>query len=644
MSLFFRRTLGPATVVLVCLHSALAETELETVYSEVIPASATLPEFSVTQVQILTPDQFSDTAVSVADVIDQVPSVQVQQTGELGSLQSVTVRGAPSQQTQIYIDGVLQSSVGGEGNYLQQLSLTDIERIEVYPSSTPMQFNQATPGGAINIVRKRQHQTGLTLKAESGSFGRWGGQINARGRWLQTDMSAFLQGIRSDNDFTYVYDGGGTYGTDETELTRKNAGYHSVQGGLSLRRQGDNQSLNGNLEAFQNRKELPRTNNRDDGNAYYADRGVRLSLAYDLNQWVQNLDSSVRYQYLTEQGHLYDPDNQVGIQRNDSQDTLQSHLIQYHHLVSAGSVMLTGSQSLTWDQFSLEDEINGTTLDADAIQLSSSLGGEWFMGNNWTAIVTGRTLWIQNQQDGNRTDDSDWGLQAGLRHPLGPVELQWNIQRSHRQPNLLERYGAKGTFVGSPALESEQSVAADLSVTYKSPQLYAHGSAFIRQTDNAIAATYDSQGVGRYVNVANALYRGIEWQSQWRLKPVRLDVSGTLQTGIIDSGSASYDDGNQVPGYYPLSNDSRLSWQLTPKLMLYQRYLFETGLFYDRYNSSQPPTKHQWDAGVKWQNPRLSMSMDITNLLNRAHLDYSRKPLPGRAILFTIQITTGADS
>ena len=98
---------------------------LPTLYSAITPAFSTQPEFSTAQVTVIDASQFAASALSVADVIERAPSVQLQQTGATGSYASVSVRGAPSAQTQIYLDGVLQSNVGGEGGFLQQMSLAD---------------------------------------------------------------------------------------------------------------------------------------------------------------------------------------------------------------------------------------------------------------------------------------------------------------------------------------------------------------------------------------------------------------------------------------------------------------------------------------------------------------------------------------
>lgn len=644
MSFWFKRALGPATAVVVSLSSVFADTELEAVYSEVIPASATLPDFSVTQVQVLSPSQFSDTAVTVADVIDQVPSVQIQQSGELGSLQSVTVRGAPSQQTQIYIDGVLQSSVGGEGNYLQQLSLTDIERIEVYPSSTPMQFNQATPGGAINIVRKKQQNTGYALSAQVGNFGRYGGSLRASGRLLNTDVSAFIDHTQAENDFTYFYDLDTSSVTPEgDEQTRLNAAFRSTTGLLTLDKTNENQHWSGALEAFTQHKALPNSNNVRDSDAFYEKDGARVSLEYDRNQTWLGLDASLRYQYLTQQGHFSDLGDDVGIFTDDSYDKLNSHQIQYHLLKPTGFGFLATSQSLMRDRFALENDLQGTTLDASRLQLTSSVGTEWFIDSDTTAMATGRHLWLQDEENTIRQSRQDWGLQFGIKHPVGPLTVQWNAQRSQRQPDLIERFGNTGTFVGNDELLPERSLAGDVSVSFQQDATYLNLGVFIRRADDAIVAVYNSQGIGRYVNLDRALYQGIEWQAATQYHRMQLESSGTLMASQITSFSTAY-DGNQVPGHYPLSTTGRLTWPSQNAWSLTTQYRFEYGLFYDRANSTQAPLKHQWDAGLQWRRNNISLSFDATNLLNRTHQDYSRKPLPGRAFLLTLKIQNGVSS
>src|ERR1700722_9823220 len=67
----------------------------------------------------------------VADVLRQVPGVQVTQSGSPGSITDVSIRGAPSSQTLVLVDGV-EVNAGATGSFdLANLTTDNLDRVEV---------------------------------------------------------------------------------------------------------------------------------------------------------------------------------------------------------------------------------------------------------------------------------------------------------------------------------------------------------------------------------------------------------------------------------------------------------------------------------------------------------------------------------
>lgn len=107
------------------------------------------------------------TTGSAADVLNEVPSVDVDADG------AVSLRGDPN--VTILIDGKPSAALSGpsSGLALQQLSAGQIDRIEVM-TSPPAHYKAAGSAGVINIITKSGRTDGLSgaVRANIGAFGR----------------------------------------------------------------------------------------------------------------------------------------------------------------------------------------------------------------------------------------------------------------------------------------------------------------------------------------------------------------------------------------------------------------------------------------------------------------------------------------
>lgn len=109
----------------------------------------------------------------VIDVLKDVPGITTYQTGAMGGLSSIFMRGADAKNLLVLIDGVKMNDPSNIDRSFDFSNLTtdNIERIEIIrgPQST-LHGSDAT-AGVINIITKRGRGTPkLTLKAEGGSY------------------------------------------------------------------------------------------------------------------------------------------------------------------------------------------------------------------------------------------------------------------------------------------------------------------------------------------------------------------------------------------------------------------------------------------------------------------------------------------
>ena len=156
-------------------------------------------------------------ARTVADVLETVPGVSVSRSGQPGAQTSVFMRGANSGQTLVLVDGVrVNNAFGGRFDFAN-LTVDNVERIEVVRGAQSTRYGSDALGGVINIVTKKS----AAANAGSASVER-----------AATTVSAPAPARRGSSASLSFSAEGGTFDTDNE---RPNAQYETA-GGSSARR------------------------------------------------------------------------------------------------------------------------------------------------------------------------------------------------------------------------------------------------------------------------------------------------------------------------------------------------------------------------------------------------------------------------
>ena len=89
-----------------------------------------------------------------ADALRSLPGVEVSQSGGIGNLTQVRIRGAEANQTLVLIDGVeANNPTDGEFDF-SNLATADIERIEIIRGPMSGVYGSSAVGGVINIITR----------------------------------------------------------------------------------------------------------------------------------------------------------------------------------------------------------------------------------------------------------------------------------------------------------------------------------------------------------------------------------------------------------------------------------------------------------------------------------------------------------
>ena len=149
-------------------------------------SSVSLPPLVVTPTRLPTPENEVGSSITVIseeeiqrkqertlpDALKDVPGLNVVQTGGPGGVTSVFIRGANSNQTKVFIDGIDATNPATGTFNFEHILTWDIERVEVVRGPQSGLYGADAIGGVINIITKKgSGPAQFAGSLEGGSFG-----------------------------------------------------------------------------------------------------------------------------------------------------------------------------------------------------------------------------------------------------------------------------------------------------------------------------------------------------------------------------------------------------------------------------------------------------------------------------------------
>jgi vitamin B12 transporter len=137
----------------------------------------------------------------VAEALREVPGLSIVETGTPGQLTSVFTRGLNSGHTQVLLDGIpINQGLSGAIN-LADLTVDNIDRIEVVRGPQSTIYGPRALAGVIQLFTKQGESTpGFTATAEGGSFDTFRESVQSDGKIGQFDYSFGASRLDTDND------------------------------------------------------------------------------------------------------------------------------------------------------------------------------------------------------------------------------------------------------------------------------------------------------------------------------------------------------------------------------------------------------------------------------------------------------------
>ena len=134
----------------------------------------------------------------VQDVLRQVPGIEVTRTQGLGGTTSIFMRGAESNHTLVFVDGVEVRSTTSGGFNFANLTTDNIEKIEILRGPQSTLYGSDAIGGVINIITKKgEGPTKVTLNSEYGEHETYKEVLSISGGKESMDFAASVSYIKT---------------------------------------------------------------------------------------------------------------------------------------------------------------------------------------------------------------------------------------------------------------------------------------------------------------------------------------------------------------------------------------------------------------------------------------------------------------
>jgi len=491
---------------------------LLTAHAETVIVEATPLEESVEasrSVEIITSQDLKRKApATVADVLRDVPGIDVVRQGPVGQVTSVYIRGARSEDTLVLIDGVdandVMSPAGGFD--FSALSAVNIERIEVYRGPQSVRFGGGALGGVINIVTKEgKGPFTASYFAEGGSYDSQKAAAGVSGRAGAFSYSAALEGSQTAG-FSSANKSDGNTEPDGTKI------------GSASTKVGWHPDLLSNVTASfrysDAQMDIDRHGgvNGDDPNYTSHSRQILTGVQGDHRFLDGRLKSTL--------GIFYE---EVSRADNNYADTLSSDTLFDSFLSETQKV--TSDHEYTLDDHNLlrlnllwREETGGAveTFNGATTRFArqkQSVGGEGL------TYIYDSEAWFGDA--GVREDEpSITGTITNGRAALGyhlstGTRVSATYGTGYKMPSLYQLYSS----FGNPSLHGEFSDTWELTAEQHIGSAFNMSLAYFKNRYRNMI-DFDS-AANHFLNVASAVADGVELQTSAKLDPIVIDVNYT---------------------------------------------------------------------------------------------------------------------
>lgn len=544
---------------------------------------------------------------TLANALNFIPGVVTQRNAKDGY--TVQMQGFDGDHVLVLLDSQPLISPTGASVDLEQISVVDIERIEVLRGAASVLYGSSAMGGVINVISRKQQSHSLKLHIQASSYGHNAIRSSDVGQLFQIDLNQKVYGWQSALSVQKIDDPGFDY--DAATLAQSAPSSDKTFINLALRNTISDIDINLKTRFFSDDKQKTR----------YAVPGQSSTIRYlsELEQWQQDLSLSVSQRWKV-QGR-YVTHQETSGDSNGLRDA-DIHLLEF-------------DSQFQWHIADV-DLVSGLVLHRDELnqikqaQANDSATVEVNDESRDSVEAYTQLSWPLNEHEilgGMRLQhDSDFGGHSAMRlnglfNLVDDATTQWQLRagvgQSYRVPTLKERFyvfdhSNLGYMVlGNTELRPETAISSNIELSMHrqlndqqqrlslSANLhYAKASNFINTLTDTEASAASGLLISRYFNVDQAYIKGLDLS----LKLAGLAGDYQLSYSYLH---ATNHDGEYLSERPTHQIKANINWQLPYDM---------NALVYWVYEHGEHPTAEQVGvARAHWSSVNLNLSQKINS-------------------------------
>ncbi len=447
---------------------------------------------------------------SVIDVLRRLPGVDISQSGGIGQLSSLFIRGTESRHVLVLIDGIRLNQAGISGSSdMSQIPISLVQRIEYIRGARSAVYGSDAIGGVVNIITRRDND-GTTLNAGIGSHGyqNYNGSTQQKIGENTTVTAAAAYTYTKGFDVEARGNTGGHPQPDKDGFQNKTLWLgvnHQFTNEISAYARAYGYDNRTNYDGFYSEDDIKKTSSLVDHRKLYS-RTYETGVKFHQNAYSTSLVGS----YSRVKDYNYDPRyGQYGEYSN--LDESKQYNLQWgnNYLFEKGNI----SAGVDYQRQSVEP--SSYTMISEKQTLNNTgvyLTGQYALIDTVTAEAA-----VRSDHHSEFNWHTTW--QSGLSWEFyDGYKLVGSYATAYKAPNLSQLYAYSssswGTTKGNPDLKPEESKQWEVGVEGTTGPLFWQFNAYHNDIDNLISFD-NGYPIGSYENIGKAEIKGLEWVGEF---------------------------------------------------------------------------------------------------------------------------------
>jgi hemoglobin/transferrin/lactoferrin receptor protein len=571
-------------VLFVCLMAFSAWAEEKKLHSDEVLVTATRSEKVAKEVpmtlSVVTQDEITRKgSSSVADLLRDVPGVQITSTGSAGIFR-LNLRGESGSRSLVMVDGIKISEQKSMDGAALLIDINSIERIEVIKGPASVLYGSEAIGGAINVITKKggkkKLQGTLSSQYNSGTDGVDASLSiygNYEGFYYRAEGTRSDHNERRDNDNDKInntkYDNRNVrvlvgYENDKFDIGFEHSDYHS-----------DNEVRTGieNDPAFSLNMDLPEWN-RKKTSAYFELKNINKlvsKIKLDVYRQVTFKEFQNNMSMTRQMGPVSMTMNSYSTTENDLETTGLNAQMDLN--IADTNLMIVGFEYMK-DDLEVDDTkmpFGANTFSyysSEAEQSSKSffIHDEQMLGENFILSAGLRHTSTDTElkdsdnpayEEGDSDNNSTVGSIALVYNGVKNTALRALYSRGYRNPNLQQLYmgtthgGSTPTYSNSD-LDSETSDNFEIGARFDNRVFDLDVALFHNRAKDYIttrSTTINNAPARIFTNVDKATTKGVELTVGYNIADFRPYINGTYLHRKYEAENFSTTK-NGMPDYF----------------------------------------------------------------------------------------------